>query len=131
MSVHLEQVGSVLTRAVQEVLLRGLNDPRVRGMISVVRVSVSDDLANATVYVSVMPREHEELTLHGLRHAARHIRRQVGERVSMRRVPQLAFRIDRSVKKQSQVLAAIQDAVREDEQRRPGEPKPSEEEQQT
>jgi ribosome-binding factor A len=121
MSVHLEQVSSVLTRAVQDVLLRGLNDPRVRGMISVVRVEVADDLANATVFVSIMPHEHETLTLHGLRHAARHVRRQVAERVRMRRVPQLAFKLDRSVKTQSQVLAAINDAVREDERRHHGE----------
>jgi ribosome-binding factor A len=100
-------------------------------MISVVRVSVSDDLADATVYVSVMPRAHEDLTLHGLRHAAPHVRRAVGERVRMRRVPRLSFKIDRSVKKQSEVLAAINDAVHEDERRRPVEPGPSEEEQQT
>jgi ribosome-binding factor A len=131
MSVHLEQVSSVLSRAVQEVLLRGLHDPRIRGMISVVRVSVSDDLADATVYVSVMPREHEDLTLHGLRHASPHVRREVGERVRMRRVPRLSFKIDRSVKKQSEILAAINDAVHEDERGRPVEPGPSEEEQQT
>ena len=58
--------------------------------------------ANATVFVSVIPPEHEELTLHGLRHAASHLRTAVGRQVRMRRVPALAFKRDPSLKTQVQ-----------------------------
>jgi ribosome-binding factor A len=111
MSVHHEQVVSVLTRAVQNVLSRGLNDPRVRGMASVTSVRVSRDLNDATVMVSVLPEEQAELTVHGLRHAASHIRNEVGKQVRMRRLPHLTFKLDESLKKQAGVLAAIQRAV--------------------
>lgn len=129
MSVHTEQVASVLTRAVQDVLMRGLNDPRVRGLISVTGVKVSDDLANATVMISVLPADQAELTMHGIRHAARHIRREVGNRVRMRRVPQLSFKLDRSLKRQSEVLAAIDAAMRDEHHRTDdaGQPPPTEE----
>jgi ribosome-binding factor A len=108
----------VLRRAVQQVISRGLNDPRVQGLISVTQVQVSDDLADATVLVSVMPAERAELTVHGLRHAARHIRTEVGRSVRMRRVPRLSFRLDESLKKESRIIAAINEAVCADERRR-------------
>ena len=110
MSVHKEQVASVLSRALQGVLSRGLNDPRVRGMLSVTRVNVSDDLQNATVMISVLPSEHSELTIHGLRHAAQHIRTEVGKQIRIRRMPRLSFKLDESLKKEAEVLAGCHDA---------------------
>ncbi len=104
------QVASLIQRAVQSALSRGLHDDRVRGLISVTKVEVSPDLANATVYVSVLPAERAELTLHGLRHAASRIRSQVAGAVSLRRVPRLAFSLDHSLKKQAEVDAALAEA---------------------
>ena len=118
MSVHTDKIASVLRRAVQQIITRGLNDPRLRGMISVTEIRVSADLASATVLVSVMPSEHAELTLHGLRHAARHIRSEVGKIVSIRRMPQLSFKLDESLRRQMQVLTAIDEARRSDEEMR-------------
>lgn len=110
MSVHNEQVASVLRRAVQEILGRGLADPRVKGMISVTRVAVSPDGMNATIYVSIMPEEREAVTMHGLRSASKYVRSQLAGKVEMRRVPQLSFKLDESLKKQSAVLGAIEEA---------------------
>ena len=107
MSVHGSQVASVIQRAMQRILARGLSDPRVRGLISVTDVKVSDDGAHATILVSVLPEHHAELTLHGLRHAAGHIRTLLGREVQVRRLPRLAFRLDKSIKKQAEVLTAL------------------------
>jgi len=117
MSVHKEKTVSVLSRAIQSVLSRGLNDPRVRGMMTVTDVKVSDDMANATVMVSVFPEEAAELTVHGLCHAAQHIRTEVGNSVRIRRMPHLTFKVDRRLKRESSVLSAINEAVRADEER--------------
>ena len=117
MTVHKDQVASVLTRAVQSVLARGLNDPRVRGLMSVTRVIVSDDLENATVMISVLPTEHAELTVHGLRHASQHIRTEVGKRIRIRRMPRLEFRLDQSLKIGGEVIAAIDRAMEVDRER--------------
>jgi ribosome-binding factor A len=114
-STHKDQLASVILRAVQSVLSRGLNDPRVRGLVSVTSVHVSDDLANATIMVSVLPAEFEELSIHGLRHAARHIRSEIGKNVRMRRIPQLAFKLDKSLKKEAEIIAAIDNARRSDQ----------------
>lgn len=117
MTQRTEQVASTLKRAVQEILTRGISDPRVQGLITVTRVDVSGDLANATVYCAVMPSKHEELSLHGLQSASRWIRRQVSDKVRFRRMPQFRFRIDEQLLKQQEVLASIAEANREDERR--------------
>jgi len=48
MNARPEQVASVLRRAVQTVLGRGLNDPRVRGLISVTAVDLTDGKVEVT-----------------------------------------------------------------------------------
>lgn len=113
MSQHQSQVVSVIQRAVQTVIIRGLNDPRVRGMISVTKVEITPDYREAMVYVSVLPAKHADLTMHGLRAAAKHIRHQVGQLVRLRRMPILSIRLDHSFRKQTDVLAAIAAVSRE------------------
>ena len=117
MTQRTEQVASTLKLAVQEVLSRGLADPRIQGLITVTRIDVSADLANATVYCTVTPQKHEELTLHGLQSASRWVRRQVADKVRFRRMPQFRFRVDEKLLKQQEVLASIAEANQEDERR--------------
>ncbi|MBX3375294.1 MAG: 30S ribosome-binding factor RbfA [Phycisphaeraceae bacterium] len=113
MSVHQERVASLLRRTIQEILGRGLADPRIRGIVSVTAVRVSDDLADATVMVTIMPESEVELTLHGLRAAAGHIRRIASDRMALRRTPRLAFRLDKGARNEARVLAALaEDPVR-------------------
>lgn len=107
MSVRTDRVNSTLRRALQDAIARGINDPRVRGLITVTGVEVSPDLRTAIVRVSVLPESAQELTLHGLSSAAGMLRRQIGETVRMRRVPELTFHLDDSLKRQARVLSAI------------------------
>ncbi len=107
MTQHHQQVTSEIQRAVQTIISRGLNDPRVRGLITVTQVNLSPDFAQATLFVSILPSEYESLTFHGLSHATSHIRYQLSRAVSMRKVPRIEFRLDKSIKKQNEVLAAI------------------------
>jgi len=106
-TIRREQVESVLRRAISRVLSHGLSDPRIAGLVSVTHVDVTDDLSLAKVYVSVLPQQYEKRTIAGLRHAARHVQRRLQDQVELRRPPQLDFRLDESIKLESQVLADI------------------------
>jgi len=119
-----EQLGSVLHRAVQSVLERGLSDPRIRGIVTVTSVRVSPDLKAATFGVVVAPEEHEALTLHGLRSAAGHIRRRAAGLVALARLPEFRFTIDEAYKREVGTLDAIRRAVEslDDAGRAPGRP---------
>lgn len=113
MSRRAMQIASLIERAVKDVLARGLDDPRVKGLLTVTGVTVTDDLHQATISVSVLPAENGELALHALKHASKHLRHQVSERVDLRRVPELQFRLDESLKRQADVLNALAEVAKE------------------
>lgn len=111
MTRRADQVASALRDAVQAVIDRGLQDPRIEGLITVTGARVSDDLRSATLVVSVYPASKQDLTLHGLRAAARHIRHQISDALALKRTPELLFRLDLSAKKQADALEAIARAI--------------------
>ena len=117
MGVTRDKMAAQLRRAIQAVLDRGLHDPRIGGMVTVNRIDLSPDFANATVLVTVMPEDRRDLTLHGLRSAEAHVRSQVSLRAEFRRVPALHFRLDTVRRREADVLAAIARARAEDEAR--------------
>jgi ribosome-binding factor A len=102
-----EQLGSVIHRAVQAVISGGLSDPRLDALITVIDVKVTEDRRTAVVSVSVMPEKHESRVIHGLRDAAKHIRRQAGELIEVHKLPELVFKLDRTNKKQAELLDAM------------------------
>ena len=102
-----KRVAAELHRALQAVIAKGLQDPRARGLITVTEVDVSGDLRDATIKVSVFPHDHEELTLHALKDAARHLRREAGDKIALARAPELHFKLDHAMRKQAEVVEAI------------------------
>lgn len=107
MSHKLEQLASSIQRGIQDVIARGLHDPRISGLITVTRVRVLQDFTRAIVGVSVLPEERQHLVLKGLQAAAAHIRREVGDVVRTREMPRLDFELDLTLKKEAQVLRAL------------------------
>jgi len=105
------QIESLLKRTVSMVLSRDLSDPRVLGLLTVTKVDCSPDLRNATVYVTITPDKYEARSIAGLKHAVRYIQSLVKKRVALRIVPHLDFRLDKAVKKEAAVLAAIRRGI--------------------
>jgi ribosome-binding factor A len=102
-----EQLAHALRAAIQEVLARGLADPRIRGLITVTEVKVTTDRRDATVYVSIFPEERADLAMHGLHDAEKHVRHEAGELIRTRVMPTLTFKRDDRPKKDAAVLRAI------------------------
>jgi ribosome-binding factor A len=123
MSRRSEQFASSLQLALQELISRGLQDPRISGLITITSLTVSPDLKTASVGISIMPQERQELTMHGLRAAAGHLRHALGDKLSSRQIPELVFRLDSSLKKQAGVFEALARA-REEQDRKTGAPAP-------
>ena len=96
-------------------LLRGIKDPRVSKLLSIVKVDVSGDLSYATVYVSAI--EGFETTVNAvkaLKGAAGYLRREMGMRLSLRKVPELRFVADDSIE-QSANISKIIESFKEEE----------------
>lgn len=80
-------------------LVRELKDPRVKDkMLTVVRVEVSGDLSYAKVYVSALEgMDVAQEAVKGLVSATGRIRREVGQRLHLRKTPELRFIADDSI----------------------------------
>ncbi len=92
-------------------MFRELKDPRISQLLSIVKVNVSGDLSYATVYVSAIEgKEATENSVKGLKSAAGYLRRELGRRLSLRKVPELRFVADDSIIRSahiSQVLNSL------------------------
>lgn len=115
MSQRTDRISALLRESIQKVISKGLHDPRVSGLITVTGVTTDNDLTQSTVTVSVLPADRAELSMHGIRAAAAHIRHQVGNDVALRKMPKLVFKLDDTSSKQAEVLGAIARAAEERE----------------
>jgi ribosome-binding factor A len=79
-------------------ILREVKDPRVSKLLSIVKLDVSGDMSYATVYVSAIEGKEKTLeSVKALKNAAGYVRRELGSRLSLRKVPELRFIADDSI----------------------------------
>lgn len=98
-------------------ILRDVKDPRVSKLLSVVKVDVTNDLSYASVYVSAIEgQEKTAESVKALKGAAGYIRRELGARMKLRKVPEIKFIADNSIEKSSEISRII-DSFVSDEKR--------------
>jgi ribosome-binding factor A len=106
-----ERLNEQLRREISQIVMAEVQDPRV-GALSVTRVSAAPDLTLARVFVQLMGEESERKeTLAGLKAATPFIRTTLGQRVPMRRVPELRFEPDRNLEHALRIERLLQDAA--------------------
>ena len=92
-----ERVQEALRQEISKVALEEIKDPRV-GFLTITRVELTKDLRYAKVYFSVLGGAKEKaLALKGLNSAKGYIKGVVADRISLRLVPEISFRIDESI----------------------------------
>lgn len=91
-------------------IFRELKDPRIQGLISVVRVEVTSDLSFCTVYVSAMEgMERAKQAVTGLKSASGFIRHELGARLQLRHVPELTFKATDSIEYSANISRILND----------------------
>jgi len=116
------RVAELIKREVSQILFSEVKDDRVgAGMVSIVDVEVSSDLQNARIFVSIYGDETaQQQTMEGLASATPFVRREIGQRLGLRRVPTVVFLQDRSLERGSRVLALLNQLKRGSETRQEG-----------
>lgn len=109
MSQRTDRLDSQIRQELMDLLQREMKDPRL-GFATITRVETARDLGHARVWVSVLGSEIErERTMGALRMATPWLRRKLGERLSLRHVPELTVREDDSIASGDRVLQIIQE----------------------
>ena len=92
---RIERVNGLLREEISNLIASQVNDPRLRGIITITQVQTASDLRNARVYVSVMGNESiREEALAGIQSSASYLRRELRGRVALRYIPFLRFLLD-------------------------------------
>jgi len=95
---HRERLAEALREEIETIVEGELADPRI-GLANVSNVALAEDSRSARVMVVVEGDDSEaQRTLQGLTAAVGYIRREVAERLQLRRAPELFFQLDRSQK---------------------------------
>ncbi|AZB71474.1 30S ribosome-binding factor RbfA [Synechococcus elongatus] len=116
---RVERVASLIKREVSQMLMSGIKDDRVgAGMVSVTDVVVSGDLQHTKIFVSIYGTpEAKAETMEGLRSAATYVRSELGQRVRLRRTPEVIFVEDKGLERGTQVISLLEQLSREREAR--------------
>ena len=115
-----DRVADQIRQDLSEMLARGeVHDPGI-GFITLTRVQVTPDLQLARVYYTSLgdPAARRE-TARALRRATPFLRRQIGERMRLRRVPEFEFRFDESIAQQDRIEQILRDLHAAERQRTP------------
>src|SRR5258708_31348412 len=86
-----------------------ISDPRI-GFATVTDVETVPDLSHAKVWVSLIGQPAErKATLRALAHAMPYVRRQLGTRLHLRRIPELHVELDETAQRGTRLLKLIEE----------------------
>ena len=113
------RVGDQIREVVSELLARGaVHDPGI-GFITLTRVEVSSDLQMARVfYTSLGDAKALAETAKALKRATPFVRRAIGDRMRLRRVPEVNFRFDEAIGHQDRIEQILRDLHEEEAKRK-------------
>ena len=90
-----ERVGEEIAHEINAMLAGELKDPRLEGSVVASEVRVQPDMKHARVFISVKGTDKEQAeAIKALEHASSFIRRELVERLQLRRLPELHFTLD-------------------------------------
>lgn len=119
-----ERVNNLLQREISDIVRREMQDPHL-AFLTVTGVTVSVDLRYADVFVSVLGTEEEaRKTISTLRHAKWFIRNHLLDRLDMRRIPELRFKLDETAAHAEHMARLLRTATEPptDDKELPGDP---------
>ncbi len=107
MTARTERLDALFRQEITAILAKDVGDPRI-GFATVTDVEVSPDLSHARVWVSVIgqPGERRE-TIQALRGATSFVRRELGRRLRLKKIPELHVQLDDSSERGTRVLQIL------------------------
>lgn len=106
---RIQRLNELFRRELSRLVRRELKDPRVRGVV-VTEVRTSGDLSYATVYVRSEPPTPTDEAIAGLERAGGFIRRELGQALHLRKVPEFRFEVDETLERAERIDELLREA---------------------
>ena len=109
-SRRIERLNELVRQEIADLITREIKDPRLQGVVSITAVRVTADLRYASVFVSVLGSgEERNGSLTALQSAAGFLRKQIAQRIPIRQVPELRFKLDTSIEQGERIKQILRD----------------------
>ena len=109
-----ERVSDLIKAEISDILLKEIRDPQI-GLLTVTAVELTDDLRSAKVFfVQLGEDSHSQALEARLQKAAGFFKRELGRRLQLRYIPDLAFIYDQSFKYGSRIDRLLAQVKQED-----------------
>jgi ribosome-binding factor A len=103
------RVGDQIREEISQLLAREVHDPGI-GFLTITHVQVTADLQLARIYYTTMGDEQaRKQSRRALERAAPFLRRQLGRRLRLRRIPELQFFFDESIERHDRIERILQE----------------------
>lgn len=105
--LRLDRLRELMKEELSAIIQQEMKDPRV-GFVSITDVELSSDLRHAKVFVSVFGDEQAKAqTMEALEGALGFIRTELGRRIKVHHIPEIAFRLDDSIERGTRVIQLL------------------------
>jgi ribosome-binding factor A len=108
MSRRTERLAATIQQELAMIIVRYMADPRIKFTPAITQVKVTDDLAFADIFITIMgtPAD-QQLGLNALKHAGGMLRQKLSDRIDVRTMPYLRFHYDEGQKKELEMLELL------------------------
>jgi ribosome-binding factor A len=97
MGIRSDRVQVAMKKEISVILQEDIKDPRVK-FITITRIDLTGNLRHAKIYFSTLGDEaSRKAGEDGIQSASGFIRKLIGERLKLKYVPELSFRLDKSI----------------------------------
>ena len=106
---RIQKVSSLLKKELSLILNNHLDEPIISdNFVSISKIEISPDLYYCKIYItSAVEDEKKEKIVDSLNNSKSFIRHKLTQRIQMRRIPELIFKIDSSLEKGLAVLKVL------------------------
>lgn len=94
-NLRLTRINEELKELIAEIIQNELNDPRITGFITVLKVETDNELDFANTLISIYASKDEKQTLDALNSSCGYIRKLLSKKLTLRKVPVVVFKVDK------------------------------------
>lgn len=115
-----QRISTEMQKQLSAILRDDINDPRLsKNMVSIIETKVTNDLSFADVYVSILGDDNvKKDVLDALNQAKGYIKNLIGEKMRLRSMPELRFKLDESIEHGIYMDKLIKETIEKDNRNR-------------
>lgn len=108
MSIKLERYGNIFVEEISKIIRDEVKDEDVK-YVTIQHVDITNDLSFAKVYFTTLLDDNKSKVTNALKRASSFIRRELSQRVEIRKMPELIFVYDESIEYGNKIESIIQE----------------------